>query len=495
MGVIFRQSIQNSIINYAGIAIGFVVTIWMYPNILSPEEYGLTRVLISLAMVSSQLASLGMKNTVIRFFPFFRDKENNHNGFLFLSMAVPFLGVILLAGILAIFRPGITQYFIERSELLVGYYWFILPLAFSMLYFHVTTSFVQALYDTVMSSFLMNVAVRLLTMLLLVIHFMGWISFEQFMVGFVMNYAIILLALIIYMYSIADLSLTPHIDFLDRSLLKRMVKYSLFAFFGGIASIIVSNIDIIMLSSLAGLDDTGIYSIAFYIGSAITIMRQSIYKISSPIIADAYEEQNFDLIEQIYHRSSMNQLIAAGLLFAGVIANLENLMAVLPPEYSGGALVIIIIGTANIFDMATGVNGAIILNSDHYRFDLYSSLILIAITIILNYILIPIYGIVGAAIGTASAVLLYNMLKVLFVWIYFSMQPFEWRMLYILGGGAITLLIVFQIPVMGGVYLDILIRSIIVTLLYGVPLWMLDISDELNQLVDTTLNEINKRIF
>lgn len=494
MGVIFRQSIQNTIVSYLGVALGFVVTIWIYPNVLSPEQYGLTRVLLSLAMVSTQLASLGMKNTIIRFFPFFRDKEQNHNGFLFLSLIIPFVGLIILGIVLFIFRPQIIQYFVERSQLLVDYYWLILPLAFCILFFHILSSFIQALYDTVMSSFLMNIVVRVLVVFLLGMYFFGWISFQQFMVIFVLNYGVILISLFIYTFKTTNVDLYPRFDFLNKNLIQKILNYSTFAFFGGVASIIVSNIDIIMLGSLAGLDDTGIYAIAFYIGSAITITRQSIYKISSPIIADAFEAKNFELIEKIYHRSSLNQIIAGGLLFCGVVANLDNLMHLLPPEYSGGALVIIIIGAANIFDMATGINGAIILNSDHYRFDLYSMLILIATTIFLNYLLIPIYGIVGAAIGTASAIFIYNSLKVSYVWINFSMQPFEWKMLSVIFIGSLTLFLSFQIPLIANTYLDILARSIIVTLLYGVPLWALNISDELNQLVTSSLNRV-KNIF
>jgi O-antigen/teichoic acid export membrane protein len=175
-----------------------------------------------------------------------------------------------------------------------------------------------------------------------------------------------------------------------------------------------------------------------------------------------------------------------------VLANLDNLMNILPPEYSGGAIVIIIIGAANIFDMAAGINGAIILNSEHYRFDLYSMIVLIIITVTLNYLLIPPYGIMGAAIGTASAVIVYNILKLCFVWIRFSMQPFEWKMLIILFIGTATLFLISLIPTMFNLYIDLLIRSAIVTLIYGLPLWMMNISEELNQLITGSIDRLKK---
>lgn len=492
MGIIISQSIRNTILSYLGVALGFIITIWMYPNILLPEQYGLTRVLLSLAMVSTQLASLGTQNTIIRYFPLFRDKENKHRGSFFLALAVPLVGMVLLTFILYLFRPQITQYFIERSALLVHYYWLILPLAFFILFFHVLSAYVRALYDTVMASFLMNVVIRILAAAILILFFFGWINFQQFIIAFVCTYGIIMLWMLTHTFRTFEVNLKPDFQFLRKSLLKNMGNYSLFAFFGGVASVLVNNIDIIMLSSLAGLSDTGIYAIAFYIGSAITIPRRSIYQISSPVISDAFKNKNLSLIEKVYHQSSLNLIIAGGLVFCGVVANIDNLMNLLPPEYAGGAMVIVVIASANVFDMATGVNGAIILNSKYYRFDFYSTLILIVLTIILNYLLIPFYGILGAAIGTGSAIILYNVLKVGYVWIRFSMQPFEWKMLHVIGIGALTLLIVFQLPVMGNIYSDIVLRSILITLLYGLPIWMLNISEEINTLIRDGFNQIKE---
>ncbi len=492
MGIIARQSLRNTILTYAGVGLGFVLTIFLYPQILSPKQYGLTRVLLALAMVSTQFGNLGMKNTIIRYFPTFRDEDKNHRGFLFLTLAVPFLGMIIAAALLAIFRPEITQYFMDESALLVDFYWYILPLAFFILFFHILTSYMRALYDTVMSSFLMDIGVRILAVLLLVIYFLEWINFTQFILIFVLNYAIILLALIFYLFQISSVSLKPDFNFLNKSLTKKMASYSLFAFFGGIASVIVANIDIIMITSMVGLAEAGIYSIAFYMGATIRIISQSVYKISGPVISDAFEKGDFNLIENIYHRSSLNQFIIGGLIFCGIAANLNNLMNLLPDEYSGTALVVIIIGAGYLFQLICGLTTGIILNSKQYRYNFLFTSLLIITAIVLNYLLIPIYGITGAAIGTAGAIVFYNLLKVIFIRIRFSMQPLQWNMLPVLLIGAVTLWVTFQIPLIGNLYLDILIRSLIVTVLFMIPIWWLDISENVNQLVEESIKAFEK---
>lgn len=492
MGIIIRQSVQNAIISYVGIALGFVITIIMVPKILTTEQYGLTRVLLSLAVVGTQFSNLGINNTVVRFFPYFKDKEENHHGFLFLTLIVPLCGFIFFGALFILFRDSITNLFVERSALLVDYYWYLLPLTLFILFFNVLNYFTRALYDTVMASFLNEVLIRVLTAILLVAYLMDWLTFEQFMIIFVVNYGVITTALFLYTLFYKNISLRPDFNFLSRPLLKDIFSYGLYAFWGGVASIIVTNIDIIMLSSLAGLDETGIYAIAFYVGSVILVIRSSVYKISASIISSAFKDEDHELIQDIYKRSSLNQIIGGGLLFCGVIANLDNLMSLLPEAYAGGAIVIIIIAAANLFDMSTGLNSAIILNSKHYRFDLYSTIFLIIITVLLNYLLIPEYGILGAAIGTATAIFLYNSIKVIFVWIRLSMQPFEWQMLFVIAIGALILFLSFQVDTIGNIYLDIVVRSAVITVIYLAPILAMNISKDLNHLVDKSVSDIRK---
>ncbi|HLR77304.1 MAG TPA: polysaccharide biosynthesis C-terminal domain-containing protein, partial [Balneolaceae bacterium] len=171
-----------------------------------------------------------------------------------------------------------------------------------------------------------------------------------------------------------------------------------------------------------------------------------VYKISGPVISEAYTHNNFDLIEEIYKRSSLNHFIIGGLILCGIIANLNNLMHLLPPEYANIEWVIIIIGAGYLFQLLSGLNGGIILNSDYYRYDFLFTSIFIATAIGLNYWLIPIYDITGAAVATACAIIFYNLMKVIFVQICFVMQPYQWQMIPVFIIGAVTLIITFQIP-------------------------------------------------
>jgi O-antigen/teichoic acid export membrane protein len=71
MGVVIKQSIRGTIVNYVGIAIGFLTTFFVLTAYLTQEEIGLSRVLIDAAILFSSFAQLGTGASIIRFFPFF----------------------------------------------------------------------------------------------------------------------------------------------------------------------------------------------------------------------------------------------------------------------------------------------------------------------------------------------------------------------------------------------------------------------------------------
>ena len=120
----------------------------------------------------------------------------------------------------------------------------------------------------------------------------------------------------------------------------------------------------------------------------------------------------------------MNLFIISGLIFLLIILNINELYEIIPEEFSGGVLVVLLIGFAKLLDNLLGNNNAILFNSDHYRVVLFMGVFLAILTIILNMIFIPIYDLHGAAFATFIAMLLYNFSKIAYVKYKFGMLPF-----------------------------------------------------------------------
>ena len=490
MGIIIKQSIQNTIISYIGIVFGFISTILLFPNILTTDQYGLTRVLLSVALVSSQFAQLGMNNVIIRFFPYYQRSDEARHRLLTLAFLVPLAGFLLFLMLFFIFRDPLISYYSGESELIVDYYLYLIPLVFSILFFEVLNSYVRALKDSITGSVISEVLVRILVIGLLIFHYFDWFSFREFMLIFTAIYSIQPVCIITYLIIKKELSFSMPYREETRRLLKGMSVYGAYSLLGGLASLLIGNIDIIMISAMMELNNTAVYAIAFYIGSVIAIPQRSISKIATPVVADLIKNKQFGRVEKLYQRTALNQLIAGSLVFIGVWANLHNVTDLLPEEYVGIYWVVVVVGLAKLINMATGVNGHIIMNSRFYRYDLYTNILLLVLTIGTNLLLIPVYGIVGAALATAISIFVYNFVKFIIVWVKFDMQPFQWNAGAIVGIAAVCLYISEQIPYMINFFVDVTVRSLIILLLFTSAVILFRLSEDFQNLALESLKRL-----
>lgn len=485
MGIIVRQSISNTVLSYAGIALGFVLTILMFPHILTADQYGLTRVLISASFISSQFAHLGFQNLVIRYYPFFKKADPGQHGFLFWIITIPIAGFVLFSVIYLFASDTIIQYYSERSPLFVDYYLWVLPLTFFIIYFEVLNNYLRSLRDSTTGSFVKEVLQRFITIVVLAIYFFDWIGFGQFITLFVISYIFQPLIIGIQIWRRREFKLTPNLDIIRKKLVKGMASYSFYSMLGGLTTVIVWNVDIMMLGAMAGLDDTAVYSIAFYIVTVITVPQQSIHKIAAPLLADFIKSKQWNEVESIYRKSSLNQLIPGLLIFGLIWIHLDKLYLLLPDVYAAGLWVVFIVGIGKLTAMLSGLNGVILSNSKHYRVSFYTNIILVVVTIGANYLLIPVYGIEGAAFASALAIIIYNGVKYLYVLIKMKLQPFSRKTLWVILLGAVTIYVTHVWVDFSSIWLDIVIKSIIFPFTFMAPILYFKVSPDINELLES----------
>ena len=170
MGIIIRQSIKGTIVNYVGIAIGFFTTFFVLTRFLTAEEIGLTRVLIDAAMLLSGLAQLGTSSSIIRYHPYFKNEAKKDHGFFFWSLVVPFIGFLIFGVLYLILKVPIETLFSEKSPLFVNYYYLVLPLAFFMLYLAVFETNANVLMRIVVPKLVREVIVRVLLLAVYLVY-------------------------------------------------------------------------------------------------------------------------------------------------------------------------------------------------------------------------------------------------------------------------------------------------------------------------------------
>src|SRR5690625_7619930 len=86
-----------------------------------------------------------------------------------------------------------------------------------------------------------------------------------------------------------------------------MRTYGLYTLLGGLTTVVVWNIDVIMLGSMTGLEQTAVYSVAFYIGAVIAVPQRAIERIATQLVASHIRSRSWEEIRTIYQTTSLNQ--------------------------------------------------------------------------------------------------------------------------------------------------------------------------------------------
>jgi O-antigen/teichoic acid export membrane protein len=460
MSQIRRQSIISTIIIFIGFAIGFFNNLFFTkPNWFSPDQYGLTRSFFDFSQIIYAYSFLGLSTVIYKFTPYYRahlkDEENDLLSWALLFSVIGFL-LFLAGGI--IFKSFFEQKFSLNSKMLVDYYYWIYPFGFSLLIFTILESYCWSIKRTVISNFLRETVLRLLTSALILLFIFKIISYDTFIKLFACLYGILVLILFIYLKQKNQLHLTFKVSKVTRRFKKKMLVFGLFVFAGVAISTTASLFDSLTISSKIGQAAIGIFAFSTYISNIIQVPQRSIVAISIPVLAEAWREKKYDVIDKLYKRSSINLLLISLFLFGNIwLCYTDGIKALqLNPVFLQGKLVVLFFGLKLIVDMGTGVNGQIIGTSNFWRFEFLTGIILLLLIVPLNFFLISKIGIVGAGISNLVAYTIYNIIRLIFLWKKFKMQPFSiktlWAILMALVLYVITYLMLQHITGWAGIF-------------------------------------------
>lgn len=496
MGIIIRQSSWSTLLSIAGIILGYLNVLYFFPQYLTPGQIGLTRVIQDFAMLMVPFAQLGTSHAIIRFFPTFVKDARKREGFFTLMLFMATMGFVAFLLLLYLIKSPVIAIFSLKAPEVTTYLWLVFVLVYILVLFNIITDFTRSHLNIIVPNFLKEILLRLLTTVSIALYVFGMVDFNEFLYCIVGIYFINLLLLSVYLTYKGviriNLSFINTFTFSD---IKPIVQYGMFALLGAGGTIIISKVDSIMVTSLLGTHFNGIYTTAFYMAVVIDVPRRMITQISTPLIARSLENNRMNEIADIYSKSALNQLIVGLLLFIGLYVNLDNIYQLIPNSeiYVLGKWVVIFIGIGKLFDMGAGLNGEIIILSKYYKVNIILATTLALFTISANLLFIPMYGITGAALGTALSLIIFNVIKFLFVYYKFKLQPFTYNNLKVLVIGAATLLIGCYIPEIDNIMADIVMRSAVILLVYSGAIVLTRSSAEVTHILQSILRFIRKK--
>jgi len=484
MGIVRRQSTYSTIFTYLGFAIGALNTMILFPRFFTTEAFGLTRIMIDFSLFFSALSTMGSLNALYKFNPFYKDfLPKGKNDLPYLTLMANLIGSVLFLIAAICFEPFWEKHFGQGSPLFVAHFKLVIPFTISYTAIMVLEAYCWIIKKTIVSNIVKELFYRLTTTLFIFFYIMHWISLETFFVLFSYSYIPAILVLIYVIYQNGGVTLYRKISRATKRLYKKILVFTSYHYTGMLIGVLPRTVDGLLIAGLTdrGLENLAIYSIPVYLASIMDGPYRSMLGITTTLIAEAWKNKDMAKIKELYHKTSINLLIIGLLIFGVLLLNIDNLIR-FNPEYSLAKAIFIVAGLAKIIDLGMGMNAQILLLSKYWRMDFYSSLIFIVVNIILDYFMIRHFGVMGAAYGSAIALIFYNMIRFSYLWWLFKLQPFDHKTLYVLLIAASAIGITWLIPFIGNLYLDAIMRAAVFGLLYVPAVVYCKISEDINSM-------------
>ena len=495
MGIIKRQGIKSTLVNYLSLIVSAAAILFIYPG--NDKIYGHALWIFNIASVLITFSSGGVLSLIVKYFPTYsKDDPKTYNGFLSLILLwlIGFFVVFLIAWFL--FRDSII-FFLEKihipnASLIVEYENYILVLVGLLMLMRLLVRHSYNSLRTVVPDIIEKFGYKLFLPSLVFSFAYFHLSINFFTWGLVGFFALACIAMLVYLKYIGTLNFGRIRKPSGLASYGQMWSYAGFGLLNGIGTNLATRLDTIMIPLYLSMAQNGFYGKASFIANVLDYPSRSLNQIASPIISKAWEEDNTAEISMIYKKASANLFLIGCLVFLVIWYCLDDIVNLSsdPSTFPQARMIFLLLGISKLVDSLTSVNHYILVYSKAYRYSLFFLLFLGAMNVVLNFKLIPLQGIVGAAMATAISLFVFNVFRTVFIYFKFGLSPFS-----ISNGKTFLLMLVFLglyyvIPSTSIPLINILYKSAFVGFAYIGVAYFWRISDDANTLGLDLINRI-----
>ncbi|AIG30162.1 hypothetical protein SL053_000931 [Flavobacterium psychrophilum] len=435
-----KQAFFFTIINYIGIVIGVVSTLFIYPN--NKELLGIFRYIDAISYVLFPIMLIGASQALVNFTPkldeLHKKKLFNYSVFSILMISVFILATLFIVS----FIPAFTD---------MKYVYIAFPIALCLAFIELFKKQATIIQKIAVPTFLDNIIPKIslpIIFLLLIYH---RITFNQSVLFYVFSYGLIFMLLTIYLCKYFKPKFNLDFSSLFNEVSKRdYYHFSMYAFAGSLGSVFAFRIDALMIPKFISMQANGTFSIGVTLASALAIPATGVFALYAPIVSNYLKTNNLSELDLKYKEISKLLFFIGALLYSCIFLGIENLFMLLPThdQLITSIPIILILGFNVLVNMGTGFNGEIITYSKYYKFNLIAIAILIVLNVGLNLLFIVHFkfGIQAVAVASLLSMVVFNFAKLLFIYKKFQLLPFDYNYLKLVLILVMTLGFVYFLP-------------------------------------------------
>jgi O-antigen/teichoic acid export membrane protein len=415
-----KKGFLTTLVLYSASFLGMLNSIFR-TKVISVEEIGVIAIITTLTGLGIVLVNFGINAAFFKYYSRLREKSERA-GFLLVCFFFPILALIPSSILFNCFKVDIGGAY--DSALVSNYLFLVVFMVLGEVLCEKCRILLELEAKSVLATILNEFWWRLFHLLFLVLMlFLGFsfVSYLWLILGLI-YFRLFLLVL----FGLYRLDNVFYLKFsFNKIFYKEFFKYTSFMFLSGFAGVLTVSIDKLMLGEMVDVASVGLYAIAFTLVRVLNVIGIGFAKPNIPLIAKYWNEGKYEEIKTIYSNNVNQMLYIGGGVLIGLVYFGNNVLAFLGEEYKTAYWALVFLSIGEFINIATGLCGTIISFSKHFRFDFWARLFLAVLTIMSNLMLIPLYGINGAALASMLSLVIYNLLKVLFLLYKFNLSPYS----------------------------------------------------------------------
>ena len=436
-----KTILSEAFLSFSGMTLGsvfrYIFSIVM-ARFLGAQMLGIYSLGNAVTRIAEIFALMGLDNGVLRFVS--RDIENTENvkNSIYSSLKFGFLSSIIISIILFCSAEFIVNNLLnEDNFLVIVIKIFALSLPFSVL--TLISSFATQAFKILKYKIFVNQIVNPLTLLIAFLasyHFLG--TKLSILIPTVVS------AVVGLVFITKFLSYFTHINFknlIKEDVNKEILRFSIPLMFVSAIGIIMHWVDIVMLGILSNATDVGMYHPIDRTAGLVRMILFAFAGIFAPIFSEHYFKKNMLGMKESYQSSSKYILTFSLPVFIFLFVFANPMLLLFGSEFQN-AVALKILLTGIFIQTVFGLGSSTLSMSGNTKFNLFNVSIALILNISLNYILIPQYDIVGAALATAIALFILSILRFVENIVLMKLNLFSIKLLKPIISGSITFLVI-----------------------------------------------------
>jgi O-antigen/teichoic acid export membrane protein len=402
----------------------FVIAV-LLARLLGAHDYGLYVLAVSAAGIFAGFASLGLDDAMVRYVAILSGRRDSAGvrGTIQVGLGISLAaGVVTGAVLLFAAGPIATGMFNEpRLASLLRLVAVIVPfLTMSNVLAGTARGFGRMDYAAFSENVVQSM-VRLVLLALVAVIARGLNVFTAAVIFAISDVAATLTFVVLLHRNLLDASLLSH----ARRDVREVFSFAIPLWLSGLLRQFRSYFETVLLGISKAVSSVGIYAIVDKINLVSHVWLLSIYLAVKPTLARLHDLHDRLALQHLYVTVTKWSLTLTLPFLLVTVMYREAILSLFGTSFAAGSTALVVLSVAELANAGTGICGPMIDMTGHTRVKVANAALMTVLLVASNAVLIPRWGVVGAATATLIGIAVVNIVTVVEVWFLERLYPFD----------------------------------------------------------------------